>query len=324
MTHQATYEIRAASRLHFGLWAWGEMHTAEYGGVGMMIDQPELVLRLTPASTFCTRGLLADRVEYVAELCRKAWGWDVLPSYQIEATAAPPSHAGYGVGTQLGLAVAQGLAACQGLEPLPVENLALIAGRGARSAIGTHGFARGGLIVDGGKRVDEPMGRLEQRIAVPEEWRMVLATPRELRGKAGVEERTAFAKVPPVPTEMTAKLQAIARNRIVPACLTANFAMFAPAVYEYGYLAGLCFAAVQGGPYSSAKVRHMVATLRGLGAEGVGQSSWGPTVFAAMPDQASAEQLKATLSRKIDCEGVAIYIAKPCNQGATLLEVPSP
>ncbi|QDU55134.1 beta-RFAP synthase [Aeoliella mucimassa] len=328
MSNPQSIELRTAARLHFGLWAWGPMHPRQFGGVGLMIEQPKLTVRATGASQFEARGAFASRMLAVAERCRTAWRLNSLPTCVLEVVESPPTHAGFGVGTQLSLAVAQLLSAWS--DPLerhtaklmPGEELARAAKRGRRSAIGTHGFCRGGLLVDAGKAADEPLGQLETRVEFPEPWRVVLLTPDNQQGKAGKEEQSAFAKLPAVPMATTHQLQQIARERIVPACQQGDFNEFATAVYEYGHLAGLCFAEVQGGAYSSDRIAEMVAALRERGVAGVGQSSWGPTLFAMQPSQAAAEKLVAELRSDTTANRCTITITPARNRGAELVVDP--
>ena len=54
--------IRTASRLHFGLLSLsGDGASRCFGGVGLMIESPGLVLHTTPAEDWCAEGLLAER-----------------------------------------------------------------------------------------------------------------------------------------------------------------------------------------------------------------------------------------------------------------------
>jgi predicted sugar kinase len=53
-------------------------------------------------------------------------------------------------------------------------------------------------------------------------------------------------------------------------------------VYELNARVGDAFAPAQGGRYASAAVADCVTRLRAAGVRGVGQSSWGPTVFAVV------------------------------------------
>ena len=59
--------------------------------------------------------------------------------------------------------------------------------------------------------------------------------------------------------------------------------------------AGEPFAADQGGPYAGPAVTGLIDKLRAWDFAGVGQSSWGPTVFAFAPDHSTAGALAAKL-----------------------------
>lgn len=319
MKQESPFAVECGSRLHFGLWAWGPEHPRQFGGLGMMIDRPRLELRFSLAEQFEAVGPLAERIGAVAERCRAQWQLEALPACRIELAQQPPQHAGFGVGTQLGLAVALGIAECCGIEVETPEELARAAGRGLRSAVGTHGFALGGLLVDVGKSAGDEVGKLAERVEVPSDWRVLLATPQGTSGRAGDAERTAFANLPPVPLTTTQRLQQIAYDQLVPACHQGDFDGFVSSLYEYGHLAGLCFAAVQGGPYSSRQAAQLVDSLRRLGAQGVGQSSWGPTVFAFARDELAATQIRDELLTSSNNEGMSITIARPLNQGVRLI-----
>ena len=174
MTHAV--HVRAPCRLHFGMFSFGHVDRSQFGGVGVMIDPPAVELTFTPAARFNARGTLAERTTAFVEMAAASWRLPSLPACEI-CVRSPRDHIGLGVGTQLGLSVAAGLRRFLNLPELPVEALAADVGRGMRSAVGTHGFQRGGLIVDSGHRSGQPVGKLARRIAVPEEWRFVLVVP---------------------------------------------------------------------------------------------------------------------------------------------------
>ncbi len=311
-------EVLAPARLHFGLRCWGPEYERQFGGVGMMVRAPALRLELSDCDRFRPVGAAAERIRRAAKHCATTWSLNRLPNCRIEAVTLPQQHVGFGVGTQLALAVARGLAEwVQHPVALPTE-LAAAAGRGRRSAVGTYGFAHGGLIVDAGKRRDEPVGQLQHQCCVPWRWHVVLATPRNLTGIAGHNEAAAFAELRPVPRSVANRLHELAIEHIVPACESADFDRFASAVYEYGHLAGECFASVQGGPFASQQVAQTVDAFRMLGAVAVGQSSWGPTVFAFMPDLESAEFLAQRYLNSLTDEPPDILVTSANNIGASI------
>ena len=94
-----------------------------------------------------------------------------------------------------------------------------------------------------------------------------------------------------MPDEVTQRLWQITEDEMLPAVDRADCAAFGDAVYRFGRLAGECFAAVQGGPFASREIGRLIDAIRDYGVRGVGQSSWGPTVFAICSSPSDAEAL---------------------------------
>jgi beta-ribofuranosylaminobenzene 5'-phosphate synthase len=316
-----TVLITAPSRLHFGLWSLASGRGRQFGGVGAMIDRPGLVVRLEQASELSAAGPLAIRA---AEFARRWLAFhERLPEAatlraRITIERAPPEHAGLGTGTQLGLAVAAGLGALAGLPRASPQELAIAVGRGLRSAVGTYGFVQGGLVVDQGKLPGEPIAPLDCRIDLPAQWRLVLIRPTGLAGLSGDDEMAAIADLPAVPPEVTERLIGLVRERLVPAAALADFAPFSESLFEYGRTAGQCFAARQGGPFNGPVLTKLVHVLRELGCIGVGQSSWGPTLYALQPSETAAQSFVQRLSATPGLPPLALEIAQPANRGATI------
>jgi predicted sugar kinase len=94
-------------------------------------------------------------------------------------------------------------------------------------------------------------------------------------------------------------------------------------VHKFGRLAGECFAAAQGGPFATPAIERLVMAIRDYGVAGVGQSSWGPTVFAIVPTENDAECLVEWLHNQSIARDSEISIAKPNNSGAFIGDHPS-
>ncbi|HVX13505.1 MAG TPA: hypothetical protein VHC22_20135 [Pirellulales bacterium] len=308
--------VTAGSRLHFGMLSFGQPGRRQFGGAGAMISAPALVLAIRESDRFQVAGSLADRVEeFVSQIaCRASW-WKNGMQFRIDVEQSPALHAGLGCGTQLGMALAHGLAAWFQATPQPAEKLAAAVGRGKRSAVGLYGASLGGLIVEGGKLNDDEISPLVGRTALPEEWRFVLMIPAVAAGLSGDTEQAAFDRLPPVPLETTAALFRELVCELVPAAAQGNFERFGESLYRYGQLAGECFAAQQGGIYASPAIERLVARCRDLGVWGVGQSSWGPTVFALCRQQADAQRLVDSLASAGELNQAGITIAAPDNRG---------
>ncbi len=313
--------VHAASRLHFGLFSLGHLSERQYGGVGAMIARPGLQLRITQGSAGEPSG--AGEMGTRAVAFAKQWlAFQRMPAAEgnlhLEVVSAPPDHVGLGVGTQLGLAVAAGLSRWMGLPAQTALELALSVGRATRSAVGTYGFLLGGLVMEQGKRSDEPMSLLDCRIDMPGAWRFLLLRPLEGRGISGTAETEAMQALPAVPEEVTQALINEAATRMIPAAATSNFALFAESLYRYGQMAGNCFAAKQGGPYNGPVLTSLVEVIRQCGAVGVGQSSWGPTIFTICDSQGSAEALQQEVQTRFTRGPLAATISPICNQGAAI------
>ncbi len=310
-------EVNAPSRLHFGLLSFGQLHGRQFGGVGAMIDQPGLRLQVSPAKRFEVAGRHAERVRAVAErMARKTLG-GALPACRLEVAAAPPEHVGLGTGTQLALAVAAGIHAFCGGERLQATQLADLAGRGMRSAVGTYGFVHGGLLVDAGKTDREVLSPLKQRVNLPAGWRFVLICPRHVPGLCGEEEQRVFRELAPVPESTTAELLREVVSELLPAAIAGQFERFGESLFRYGHAAGMCFAARQGGAYGSSRIEELVCTIRRLGVSGVGQSSWGPTIFALLESPLAASHFVEHIKQYLDDEDM-LLIAEPNNSGAQI------
>ena len=310
--------VTAPSRLHFGLWSLAGDASRQFGGVGVMVDQPGVQLTIEPAPVLSASGPLAERALFFA----RRWAeFHRLPEPHcaLEIVSGPPDHIGLGTGTQLALAVGAGLCELHQLEIESPEQLAASVGRGLRSAVGAYGFLFGGLIVEQGKLPGEPVSPLDCRLDLPAEWRFLLARPLGIAGLAGEDEAAAIGGLPAVPAATTNQLMALAYEQLLPAAVTANFPAFAEATFRYGRLAGEIFTARQGGPYNGPVLTALVERIRDLGFPGVGQSSWGPTIFVACPSQAEAQRLSTALLEDTTKQSLETIIARPCRNGAQIV-----
>jgi len=314
--------ISTPSRLHFGLLRFRTISGPSYGGLGVMIDWPRFVVEMQASDRWSVVGPLRGRAEGFAKLALQRLGRpNNRPSaLRIEIPAAISQHCGLGGGTQLGLAIAAGVSRLCGSQEHSLQALVAAVDRGRRSAVGSHGFQQGGLIWEAGRQGDEPLGRLAERIAVPRDWRFVLISDQGT-GLSGPAENSAFETLPPVPRQTTSRLCELVERRILPALKSKNIGEFGEGVYQYGRLAGECFASAQGGAYASPGIAERVRQIRKMGIAGVGQSSWGPTIFAAVANQRQAEDLVERLQGVPSGDQVVLQIVAPDNRGAAIEDV---
>lgn len=308
--------VAAPSRLHFGMFSFGVPGTRQFGGVGVMIDRPATTLRIEPAPKDECTGPHASRLQQALEIVRgTTWGASV-PTCRLMLTGSPRSHVGLGSGTQTALAVVAGLRMLAGLPPLEALELGEASGRAKRSSVGLHGFLHGGLIVEAGKLPEEKVAPLLAQAALPEPWRFVLICPRHKEGLSGESERAAFAALPPVPQAITEELRRIALERLVPAAKYGDFATFGEGIYRFGLAAGQCFKSHQAGVYATEQLARLVERVRDAGVRGVGQSSWGPTLFTLHQSPEHAQRFVDDRSLWPDSYLYDFTVARPSPSGA--------
>jgi beta-ribofuranosylaminobenzene 5'-phosphate synthase len=83
---------------------------------------------------------------------------------------------------------------------------------------------------------------------------------------------------------------------IIPALQSDDFGRFSDSLRWYGLLAGEWFAPAQGGLIRQGSVNEVAEFLGDCGLSGVGQSSWGPTLFGIAPTAADAARVVSQAS----------------------------
>ncbi len=307
----SSLSVSAPGRLHFGLFSVGPIEAnaphPQFGGMGLMLNWPRQNLVARPSAELKIIGSDRTAIEKVIE------NWFTfnlaasLPANLIHLrhfrelpiclcqSQSLPRHVGLGSGTQLGFATVTLLNRFFQLPFLGPMETASQTGRGKRSAIGSHGFFQGGFLVDRGKYSSGEIAQLDLQTPFPTGWPIMIAIPRQHQGIAGVAENEAFSQIGSTPSNRRGSLVELAKQVIVPALLKGDYGPFAEGIYQFGRCSGRHFAAVQGGDFNGLQVTQLIQQIRKLGVKGVGQSSWGPSVYAIGEDQIQIEWLKDRL-----------------------------
>jgi beta-RFAP synthase len=298
------------------MFSHGQPGIRAFGGVGMMIDSPGFTIRV--ARSAVDEFLCGDWEPRVISLIEKLRAEQPTGPLRVEVVEGPPAHAGLGSGTQLGMALADCLSALSAEARPSADQLACRAGRGLRSALGLHGYAGGGLMVEAGHRSDGEISPLITRVAVPEVWKCLLVRPRDAVGISGTAEVNGFARLEPMRISTTERLCRIAFLEIVPAMIENDFGSACAAIREYGQLVGDYFAPIQGAVFAHERIRRLEAQLIARGVDGYGQSSWGPTMFVLCPHADFAHDLSRELAATPEGNQCEYTVASPLNRGAKL------
>jgi beta-RFAP synthase len=282
-----------------------------FGGLGVSVSRPAVVLEAQPADELSVEGADAERALRFARRSRDALGLE--GGGHLRIVEAIPPHVGLGSGTKLALAVAQALAALHG-RAVDAPALAAAAGRAARSSVGMWTFALGGLVVEGGvRRGTERPSPLLMRHAVPDEWRIVLVVPHAEPGLSGPAENEAFAQLVPSP-ERSAAIAQLVLTSLLPALVERDLEEFGGALTRVQQLVGDAFASGQGGRFHPRAGALVEALLVG-GAAGAGQSSWGPAVYGVVGSDGAGRELASRMEDVVGTAG-SVEVVKIDNQGA--------
>ena len=311
------WKISTGLRLHFGLLSWGGPDLRRFGGLGLMVEGPGLVASLASGEGRVLGPLAGRAVEIVERI--RATGFQT-PPFDLTIESAPPEHAGLGTGTQLSLAIGRLMAAFAG-QDLNSTALAKMTGRGRRSGVGLHGFDLGGLVVDGGHRgVDsESFGvpPLLTRLAFPSEWSVLVVIPDGPPGLHGGGERGAFSRLPPPTSETVDRLCRLVLLGVLPSVVERDLNAFGAALEEIQARVGEAFAPAQcGGAFARPESVEIVQFLREFGLVGVGQSSWGPTLYGFSDDP--SDEIPSVLRRRFGIEPGRVFWTKAMASGARL------
>jgi beta-ribofuranosylaminobenzene 5'-phosphate synthase len=293
--------VQAPARLHLGLIDLRGDLGRRFGGMGAALASPSLLLEARDAEALSAEGPEAERLLGFAQRFLERHG--IRRGARLRVQHGIPRHSGLGSGTQLALATGRALSRLFGLA-CDARELALATGRAERSAIGTWAFEAGGFILEGGRRDDDPRpAPLLLRYPLPPDWRCVVAIPDVARGLSGAAEEAAFQSLPPPPQALVARIAHLILMQVLPALVEDDLADFGRGVTEVQRLVGETFRPVQGERFAHPRSAELIEALLAAGAEGAGQSSWGPAVYGLVRGDEAAQRLGACLGERLAGRG---------------------
>lgn len=316
MTSDDDVLVQTSGRLHLGFLDLHGGLGRKFGSLGVSLAAPVTRLRLRREASTTVAGPESARAARYLESLAGAFG---RPSrFDVRIEAAVPAHAGLGSGTQLALALGAAFCRLEGL-PFDARAIAGLLARGARSGVGVGLFEQGGVVMDGGRGERDEPPPVISRLPFPEDWRILLIFDHGSEGLSGERERAAFRALPPFPEAEAARLCRLMVMQALPALVERDLDGFGAAVAELQRRIGDHFAPCQGGArFTSPRVARVLAELEEHGVKGVGQSSWGPTGFAFLGDEAEGRRRLAALSRGGAADGLDFLLTGGRNTGAVI------
>ena len=247
----------------------------------------------------------------------------------MEIIDAPRVHCGFGSGTQIILATAVGFLRINGLS-VSIDDLALLLGRGKRSAIGLTIFKRGGLVVDGGtpttldsdKGVPKPLSLsiLLVRHSFPKDWRLVIVIPKKFKGISGRKEKQAFRKLNPSNLHHVQKISQALLLKLLPSILEKDIHGFGEALTSIQRWVGKQFKPAQYSQFGNPVSEKLIRQLLKWGVAGSGQSSWGPVVYGLVEGNREAKRIQLKLEEKYPSDSLTVLISEADNRGHRVIE----
>ncbi|MCU0631206.1 MAG: beta-ribofuranosylaminobenzene 5'-phosphate synthase, partial [Methanoregulaceae archaeon] len=284
--------IETPSRLHLGLIDMNGTSGRVDGGVGIALEDPRLLMEAHISDKMTVHGGDEWSRDTVLSVAGR-----VLDKLKIPGGLAVTlrnqfrQHAGLGSGTQLSLATAGVICELYN-RPCSPRDLAILAGRGGTSGIGTGAFEQGGFLIDGGhnfgegkeKSVFSPSGASRGiRPApviihhdFPRDWNILLVIPNLPPGASGRREQDIFSHYCPVPNDEVREICHEILMHMVPGIVEHDLDLFARAVDR---IQEIGFKRVELG-LQHKEIPALLRVMRDAGAACAGMSSFGPTLYA--------------------------------------------
>jgi beta-RFAP synthase len=308
--------VKTPARLHLGLIDLNGDLGRLFGGLGIAISKPNVILEAQPAQALTVTGEKAELAKMLATRFLQAYKIEKKVSLNIQQVI--PEHVGLGSGTQLALAVATSLSRLFDVKA-SAEEFAVVMGRTAQSGVGTAVFSHGGFVVDAGKNMQDPNQKkipLIYRQPFPDEWRFIVAIPNTKKGLAKEAETSAFKNLPPMPAEAVGKICRLILMKLLPSVAEKSIEGFGDALTQIQQVVGDSFAQAQGGRFASSTAAQCIEFMHDIGVYGSGQSSWGPALYGLVKSS-QAKEAKAKVQTFLDGSvGGEVFVAKANNRGA--------
>ncbi|USZ71752.1 beta-ribofuranosylaminobenzene 5'-phosphate synthase family protein [Natronosalvus halobius] len=315
--------VSAGARLHFGFQNLSLARERLYGGIGVGLEEPRVTVTAEPADAVRVQDPLAE------QYARRAVERLPVPGVYLALQERLPRHVGLGSGTQLALAVLAATARAYDLDP-SIRDLAPALGRAGRSGIGVATFEDGGFVVDAG----HPTGRFTTeppaegdwtvppvvaRHDLPDSWRFLVVVPDVEPGRCGeAEDASLRSVIEHADPGIADDIAGVLTRKLLPAAAEGRLEAFGEAISTIGHKNGAWYADVQGGVFRPPAGELVDALASSPVVTGVGQSSWGPTVYGVTDDR-YADEAVAAARDALEGAGVEgrVLVSRAATEGAT-------
>jgi len=326
--------ITAPCRIHLSLIDENGYTGRVDGGIGLMLDRPNVVLEVSNSAdefTIECNKYYKESVHVINEKASKIFKYFHISNknFHFHLKRYYPSHVGLGSKTQLSLAIATAITNLKRLNP-STEDLTKLVERGGTSGIGWRGFETGGFILDGGH--DFGKGREKEtflpssasssanpaltifRYNIPENWSFVLVIPNVQKGAYGDEEISVFQNYAPIPRNEVNEVSHQIIMKIIPGIIKNDLKCFGEGLKR---IQSIGFKKIEI-DLQHEVVKDLIKFFEEYGLKAYGMSSFGPSVIGVVESDSEAEILLREVQKNQKNGGGHIYICKPNNTGAKI------
>ncbi len=292
-------EVIAGYRLHLGFYRFLDPPYA-YGGLGVALEEPSLSVSvsLVNEDVAAVNAPTEESGRIAAEVLKDLG----VRGVSVRVSGFVKHHVGLGSRTRLIASLCRALLEL-GVVDGDIEGLVKRVSGCSVSSVGLYTFMKGGLVADSGIRV----GRCEHpslllQLRFPTNWVAVVCVPRGVRGLDEAEERPILSdalRAHPKQAELYSAFM-----KVVNAVLYEDFTTFSKSLRKLQLLTGEYFSEFQGGVFRSGASEYIVRTLSEEGVEGVGQSSWGPTIYGFVESPVRGAEVAGRVARRLEEAGI--------------------
>jgi beta-ribofuranosylaminobenzene 5'-phosphate synthase len=307
--------VSTSARIHMGFFDLNGQSGRRFGSIGLALDAPKTNVIIAKGEQVFNEIPLPAYIEKSKRLLVDYFQID--QPLRVSVQEVIPRHFGLGSGTQMALALGAGISRLFGLN-LTAQEIARITNRGARSGIGIGTFEQGGLVVDGGRGANTQVPPILARHPFPADWRVILIFDDKHQGIHGAQELAAFRELPNATYASSTHNAHCLLMQALPALLEQDLTQFGQAISQLQTYTGRYFAPAQGGLYASHLVSEALALLNASGVSCFGQTSWGPTGFAIVENEAKARACVDQLMQGFDGTSLRFQTCRANNLGADI------
>lgn len=323
--------IETPSRLHLTLIDLNGIDGRVDGGIGITLSKPTFLVEAKISDELRVFGLkgraedhLIDQRNHILTAAKRMLDYlGVKTNVEFRVREDYPIHIGLGSGTQMSLAAGKAVAELFDKE-LNAADISKIVGRGGTSGIGTAAFENGGFILDGGHSFGEIGDKKDYapsaasvaspppviaRYNFPEEWNILIATPKIDRKLYGSEEVDIFKNFCPIDLSDVRELSHIILLKMIPSLLEKDICSFGESINR---IQKIGFKKVEL-DLQPEVIIDLMDLIRDLGAAGAGLSSFGPTVYGIIDKD--SKEIETNVKNFLGKDGEA-FVTKARNFGA--------